>query len=155
MNGAVLADDSYSGEDKLIDDEGNQIVDKEDRKYFKRYHFPILYALNEFYDLREKGTDVVFKGTTFKEIMDKIDNNKYSPVNEDVYGKEVGEIIVNNVNKNKYSAEYLPISDGGEGFLDVIEYVLKLKKQSIKVYDPMFRETIAHYIIDDENKTAY
>ena len=94
MNGAVLADDSYSDEDKLIDDEGNQIVDKEDRKYFKRYHFPILYALNEFYDLREKGTDVVFKGTTFKEIMDKIDNNKYSPVSEEGYAPDALDMLL-------------------------------------------------------------
>lgn len=69
--------------------------------------------------------------------------------------KEVGIIVSNHFKKQQHETSYIPISDGGEGFLDVIEYVLKLKKQSIKVYDPMFRETIAHYIIDDENKTAY
>lgn len=93
MNGKVLAE-AYTDEDKLLDDKGNHIVDKEDREYFKRYHFPILYALNEFYDLREKGTDVVFKGTTFKEIMDKIDNNKYSPVNEDVYAPDALDMLL-------------------------------------------------------------
>lgn len=103
LDGKVLADaHEAEEEDSLLDDAGKPIVDKEDTKYFKRYHFPILYALNEFYDLREKGTDVVFKGTNFKEIMDKIDNNKYSPVNEDVYAPDALDMLL--IRNIKYSS---------------------------------------------------
>lgn len=69
--------------------------------------------------------------------------------------KEVGTIVTNHFKNQNIDASYIPISDGGEGFLDVIEYVLKLKKYAIKVFDPMFRETTSKYIIDEENKTAY
>ena len=33
---------------------------------------------------------------------------------------EVGSIIKDNVNSQKYDCTYLPISDGGEGFLNVV-----------------------------------
>ena len=70
--------------------------------------------------------------------------------------KEVGEIIVNNVNKNKYDATYLPISDGGEGFLDVL---LKWNKNINECYskttDAFGRENTSKYLYDKENNTLY
>lgn len=69
--------------------------------------------------------------------------------------KEVGMIVSNHFKKQNVDATFIPISDGGEGFLDVIEYVLKIKKQNVKTLDPIFRETISEYIIDEKNKTAY
>ena len=70
--------------------------------------------------------------------------------------KEVGEIIVNNVNKNKYSAEYLPISDGGEGFLDVL---LKWNKNLKEYYslssDAFRRVNSSKYLYDKKERILY
>lgn len=70
--------------------------------------------------------------------------------------KEVGEIIVNNVNKNKYSAEYLPISDGGEGFLDtLLKWNKNLKEQYVTSCDAFRRANSSKYLVDKNTKTLY
>lgn len=69
--------------------------------------------------------------------------------------KQVGAIVSNHFIKRGHDASYIPVSDGGEGFIDVVEFVTKIKKQSINVLDPIFRDTKAYYIIDEKNKTAY
>ena len=67
-----------------------------------------------------------------------------------------GVIVVNNVNKNKYIAEYLPISDGGEGFLDVL---LKWNKNLKECYtlstDAFRRVNSSKYLYDKEEKVLY
>lgn len=70
--------------------------------------------------------------------------------------KEVGEIIVNNVNKNKYIAEYLPISDGGEGFLDtLLKWNKNLKEQYVLSCDAFRRVNSSKYLFDKVNNTLY
>ena len=70
--------------------------------------------------------------------------------------KEVGEIIVNNVNKNKFIATYLPISDGGEGFLDVL---LKWNKNLKECYttsaDAFRRVNSSKYLYDKKEEILY
>lgn len=68
---------------------------------------------------------------------------------------EIGEIITNYYQKKGYDADYIPISDGGEGFLDVIEYVTKISKKEYIVKNAYFNQTSAKYIIDEKNKIAY
>lgn len=68
---------------------------------------------------------------------------------------EVGKTISDYYLNKGYDASYLPISDGGEGFLDVIEHITKLSKQQLLVKDAYFNSTNAKYIIDEKNNTAY
>ncbi len=69
--------------------------------------------------------------------------------------KEVGSIVTNHLLKQGYEATFIPISDGGEGFIDVIEYITKNKKRSLKVLDPLLRPTTAFYIYDEKTKIGY
>lgn len=69
--------------------------------------------------------------------------------------KEVGQIVTEYLTNQKIEAKYLPISDGGEGFLDVISHLTSLKPLSFKVSDANFNETVAHYLYDEKTKTAY
>lgn len=70
--------------------------------------------------------------------------------------KEVGEIVVNNVNKNKYSAEYLPISDGGEGFLDtLLKWNKNLKEYYVLSCDAFRRVNSSRYLFDKKENVLY
>ena len=70
--------------------------------------------------------------------------------------KEVGEIIVENINKNKYTAEYLPISDGGEGFLDtLLKWNKNLKEYYQMTCDAFRRVNSSRYLFDLSSKTLY
>ena len=70
--------------------------------------------------------------------------------------KEVGEIIVENINKDKYTAEYLPISDGGEGFLDtLIKWNKNLKEHEQMTCDAFRRVKPSRYLFDKNSKTLY
>ena len=70
--------------------------------------------------------------------------------------KEVGEIIVENINKDKYAAEYLPISDGGEGFLDtLIKWNKNLKEHEQMTCDAFRRVKSSRYLFDKNSKTLY
>ncbi|MBR6515387.1 MAG: glycerate kinase [Bacilli bacterium] len=70
--------------------------------------------------------------------------------------KEVGEIIVENINKDKYTAEYLPISDGGEGFLDtLIKWSKNLKEHEQMTCDAFRRVKSSRYLFDKNSKTLY
>lgn len=70
--------------------------------------------------------------------------------------KEVGEIVVNNVNKNKYIAEYLPISDGGEGFLDtLLKWNKNLKEHYVLSCDAFRRANSSKYLFDKVNNILY
>ena len=70
--------------------------------------------------------------------------------------KEVGEIVVNNVNKNKYIAEYLPISDGGEGFLDtLLKWNKNLKEYFQTTCDAFRRVNSSKYLFDKDTNTLY
>ena len=46
-----------------------------------------------------------------------------------------------------------PLADGGDGTLDVLKSVLKLKSRQVEVKDPLFRPLTAGYLYDDT--TAY
>ncbi len=69
---------------------------------------------------------------------------------------EIGRIIKNNLNKKGYDADYIAVSDGGEGFLDAIENSLKsLKRIYHQAYDAFFKPNYASFLYDENKKTAY
>ena len=49
----------------------------------------------------------------------------------------------------------LPLADGGDGTIDVLEYHLNGKRITVKVNDPLFREIEASYLYMDSIKTAF
>lgn len=70
--------------------------------------------------------------------------------------KEVGEIIVENINKDKYVAEYLPISDGGEGFLDtLLKWNKDLKEYYQMTCDAFRKVNSSRYLFDSSSRTLY
>lgn len=68
---------------------------------------------------------------------------------------KVGQIVSEYYQKRGYSATYLPISDGGEGFLSVIQYITNQPILSTTVKDPLFQTTTAQYIFDVSQQTVY
>lgn len=68
---------------------------------------------------------------------------------------EIGQIVTEYCRKKGYDATYIPISDGGEGFLETIHYITQLPFQEKEVMNPVFERTIARYIFDDIKKIAY
>jgi len=49
----------------------------------------------------------------------------------------------------------LPLADGGDGTIEVLDYHLKGKRMKVKVNDPLFRPITAHYFLMDSISTAY
>ncbi len=49
----------------------------------------------------------------------------------------------------------LPLSDGGDGTIDILEYHLKGKRAIVKVNDPLFKQIEASYFYMDTIKTAF
>ena len=68
---------------------------------------------------------------------------------------EIGKMVSDHFKKQSHETKYVPISDGGEGFLDVISFIKNLKPYQIKVNGPYFHETVARYIFDDKEQVAY
>ncbi|WP_308991453.1 glycerate kinase [Mariniflexile litorale] len=49
----------------------------------------------------------------------------------------------------------LPLADGGDGTIEILEYHLKGKRITIKVNDPLFRKIEASYLYMDKTSTAF
>jgi glycerate kinase len=49
----------------------------------------------------------------------------------------------------------LPIADGGDGSIDVLQNVLQLQKITIFTYDALMRRIMAYYMLDPLNHVAY
>lgn len=68
---------------------------------------------------------------------------------------ELGNILIQELEKKNISIEYIPISDGGEGFLDAINYQNFIQKLYVHTVDPLNRPIKACYLYDSNEKTAY
>lgn len=55
----------------------------------------------------------------------------------------------------KYNIKKLPLSDGGDGLMDIISSHKKVMKHSVKVLDPLFRPINTYYLLSDDGKTAF
>jgi glycerate kinase len=75
---------------------------------------------------------------------------------ESLSAKAVASSITRGILKVLPEAEIIqiPISDGGEGLLDALVDILKGKRISVKVKDPLFRTIEAEYGIIENGKTA-
>lgn len=85
---------------------------------------------------------------------------KYLVVSDSFKGtltsKEVGSTITETLKEMGYIADYIPISDGGEGFLDAIyEKNSDLLRLSIECEDALGRMKKAHFLYDEYQNKAY
>lgn len=68
--------------------------------------------------------------------------------------KEIGEILKEELKNKVEYFNYLPISDGGEGFLDMFSN-FKYLDVSLDINDPLFRKIKSSYLIDNKTNTAF
>lgn len=68
---------------------------------------------------------------------------------------ELGKILKDELNKKNIECEYIPISDGGEGFLDQIEYLGNVERIYVDTVDPLFRKLNTYYLVDKKENTVY
>ena len=65
---------------------------------------------------------------------------------------ELGKIATDIFAQKGLDATWLPISDGGDGFLDAIEKVVSTERIALKVSDPLGREIDTYYLLDEEKR---
>ncbi|MDD4388945.1 MAG: glycerate kinase [Bacilli bacterium] len=68
---------------------------------------------------------------------------------------QLGKIITEELTKKNITADYLPISDGGDGFLDVIAKAADVITIPVRVRDPLSRPLDSYYLYDEKQSTAY
>ncbi len=69
---------------------------------------------------------------------------------------ELGLITKNVLSKQNHDVTTLAISDGGEGFLDVIEQNNKdVEREYLEIYDPLFRKINSYYLKTKNNSKCY
>ncbi len=96
---------------------------------------------------------MIFKRTLFGEnmkVLSIIDSFKGT-----LTSLQLGQIMSEELNKKGIEADYIPISDGGDGFLDVIEMVAKQPRVEVTVSDPLGRKIKTYFLYDENTKTAY
>lgn len=72
-----------------------------------------------------------------------------------ITSKEANQMVKEKLEKKGYQVNTIPISDGGEGFLDTIQSIINQPFFSCIVNDALFRKHDARYIYDELSKTAY
>ncbi|HBP26257.1 MAG TPA: hypothetical protein DD618_04825 [Acholeplasmatales bacterium] len=68
---------------------------------------------------------------------------------------ELGMIMSEELTKKGIEADFIPISDGGDGFLDVTEMVTKDPRIEVVVSDPLGRKIKTYFLYDEGSRTAY
>lgn len=103
-----------------------------------------------------KKISIIFKQDFFKEkpkkgkIMVMVDSFKGT-----LTSIEAGTIIKKELIKKNYQVDMIPISDGGDGFLNVIKQVKNLKFLETEVFDAIGRRHNSNYLYDESSETAY
>lgn len=68
---------------------------------------------------------------------------------------ELGNSMTKVLTNKKIEADYIPISDGGDGFLDVIEKVTKTSRIKVNVLNPLRNPIETYYLYDYKSNVAY
>lgn len=70
--------------------------------------------------------------------------------------KEIGILVTDVLNKKGHNANYVSISDGGEGFIESFSEILKVEPLIIKTQGPLpYQEVEAKYLFDEKTKTGF
>ncbi len=68
---------------------------------------------------------------------------------------EIGDIGLQVAQKYDIDLTVIPMADGGDGSVDILENKLTLSKITIHTYDALMRRIMASYLMDHGSKTAY
>lgn len=69
--------------------------------------------------------------------------------------QELGHIMATSLEKNNIETKAIPITDGGEGFLDFISTIIPTKTIHLEVKGPLGAFVDAIYLVDKKTHTAY
>ncbi|HHU55415.1 MAG TPA: glycerate kinase [Acholeplasmataceae bacterium] len=72
-----------------------------------------------------------------------------------ISSKDLGRIMTKILRRKNIDAYYMPISDGGEGLLDVICHIKNTKKVYCNAIDPLGRKIKTYYLYNKKENTAY
>lgn len=72
-------------------------------------------------------------------------------------GQQFCEIVAKGIRKVFPNAEitHMPLADGGDGTMEVVQHYLQASKVEVMVKDPLFRNIESGYLISKENKIAF
>ncbi len=97
LGGAVMADDLDANEDLFLDDDGNKLTDINGVTYYKKYYFPILWYLTDFYNLIEHEDGAFINSSVYNEVLDKIDEYECQPETREKFDPvSIGRVLVMN-----------------------------------------------------------
>lgn len=68
---------------------------------------------------------------------------------------EIGNLATKVAQKYDLDIKVIPMADGGDGSVDILENKITLSKITIHTYDALMRRILASYFIDQSTKTAY
>ncbi len=102
----------------------------------------------------------IFKYDFFSKRKSKKDNKKKIMVMIDSFkgtltSSEANGIVKEKLKKKGYIVDTIPISDGGDGFLDTMQKIVKGPFLACMVNDAIFRNHQARYLYDESCQTAY
>jgi len=67
----------------------------------------------------------------------------------------LGEIMTQELKKKRITATYLPISDGGDGFLEALATTVRGRRVPVMAKDPLGRPINTFFLFDEANAAAY
>ena len=67
---------------------------------------------------------------------------------------EISHIVKEELEKKGAEVTCIPISDGGEGFLEAYNYINHLEKVNVKTLNPLGKEIDAYYLFDEKKQMA-
>lgn len=68
-----------------------------------------------------------------------------------ISSEKIGRILKEELEKKNIECDYIPISDGGEGFLDMVECLEgNINRVYINTYDPLLRSIETYYLVSDD-----
>lgn len=108
-----------------------------------------------------KSVSKIFKEDFFKtrEKSTRKDAKKILVISDSFKGTltsvEVGRLLRNELNDEGHLAQYLPVSDGGEGFIEVIHRNYHLNYDEITVHDAVFNKHLARVIYNPAANAGY
>lgn len=107
-----------------------------------------------------KSVSNIFKHDFFSKIDSKIKDKKNIMVMVDSFKGSINSLQAGNIIKEElinkgHNVDVLPISDGGEGFLEVFRLSLNLDYLYTIVNDAFFNIHESKYLFDEKTNTAY
>jgi len=106
-----------------------------------------------------KRISIIFKRDFFKELPNQSSLPKVMVMIDSFKGTlsslEANKITCDVLSKKGYITRSIPISDGGEGFIDTMQAITHLSFKEAITYDALCKKCTARYLYDEKNQIAY